>query len=367
MDLTFIRPLYDHPGPFASVYIDTERVDPQDWHAIDLRWRRLRARLGNRGADAATLDALAAAVGLDRGMSAPEGRALFAAGGRVLLEEELWAPPSADDAVIGGLPYVLPLLARRQEYPPFVFAAVDRVGADLEVRSPSGVARREQVTGATSPIRKVRPGEWSQPRFQRRAENTWDRNARGVAAEVERLAVRHGAALITVVGDVRARSLLLEHLGKAWRERAVEVFGGRADEPGPDRAHVGALAAAAALEQAARQEIRERFAQGLAEGAAVEGLAPSVAALREGNVDALILAPTPRVLRASVWWGPQPGQLAMDARDLEELHVAEPRRDRAADALVRAVVQTDGDLLVVSGSEPAPPSGVGAILRHRRR
>jgi len=366
MDLALLKPLYDHPGPFASVYIDTRRTDLQAPHEIELRWRDLRRQLATEGADASTLAALDSAVGSDRGQPAPQGQALFAAGGELLHLEELQFLPMPDRASFGRLPHVLPMLAQRVDHPPYLLVLADRVGADLEVRMPFGPPYTEQVDGETSPIRKVAPGDWSQDRYQRRVENTWDRNARKVALEVERLGNLYRAGLIVVSGDVRARSLLLEHLGRAWRDRTVELpTGGRAEGADRERADLRAMAAAGAEEESMRARLRERFEHGLVHGGAVHGFLATIEALRRADVDTLILSNAPQVLDAWVWWDPNSALIALHPEDLEAVRAAETHRDRAADVLPRTLAHTSGQLMLVSDGEPGPDGGIGALLRHQ--
>ena len=58
MQLSFLRPLYDRPGPWCSVYVDAS-ADTEDAHAaLALRWRALARQLTDQGADEATVAAL---------------------------------------------------------------------------------------------------------------------------------------------------------------------------------------------------------------------------------------------------------------------------------------------------------------------
>jgi hypothetical protein len=53
MDLSFLRPLYERPGPdYVSVYADTSRDSENAARAVDLRWREISAGLSRDGADA---------------------------------------------------------------------------------------------------------------------------------------------------------------------------------------------------------------------------------------------------------------------------------------------------------------------------
>lgn len=232
MEPGHLKALYDNPGPFASVYLVTERADPEAGHAVDSRWRELRGRLEADGADEPTLEAIDAAVGSDCGRPAPHGQAIFAAGGAVLVQEKLRAPTAADRATFGPLPDVLP-----------------------------------------------------------------------------------------------------------------------------------AQAAAAREEESLRAEVLDRYAGGLATGGAVEGLIPTVVALRRGDVDTLLIRHGSQLLDAWLWWGPEPGQLAAHPEELIDLRASRTRRDKAGNVLVRAAVQNGSRILVLAGGEAGPQNGVGAVLR----
>lgn len=365
MDVAFLKALYDRPGPYASVYLSTDRASATAGHMIDLRWRELRGQLQTQGADPETLGAVDAVVGSDRGMPSPHGQAIFAAGGNVLLREELLSPNIADRASFAGVPDVMPLLAQHPDVPAHVLVLVDRTGADIEVHTPTGVSAHEEVSGADYPVTKVETGDLNQSRYQRRAENTWDANARGVAARVEQAAAANHAAMIAAGGDVRARTLLLEHLAPVWRPRAVALDGGAGRGEGNDRerARRAATVAAARFEESERERITERFQRGLADGAAVDGLAPVVEALRSGLVDTLLVRYGAAETQGPVWWGPEPGQLALHPEELMDVRVSQARRDRAADVLVRELFRMSGDLLVLADGEPGPEAAVGALLR----
>src|SRR5205823_13146585 len=115
-----------------------------------------------------------------------------------------WAP----------LPSLARVLAWRQAAPPYVTVLADRRGADIVA------VRRErppivlETVGEDYPLRKVQAGGWSHRRYQQRAENTWEHNAKNVATEVTRLAERVDARIVIVAGDVRALEPLRQDLPK---------------------------------------------------------------------------------------------------------------------------------------------------------
>ncbi len=165
MNLSFLRPLHDRPGPWVSVYLDATRASENADHEVHLRWQALRERLGEQGADQATVDAVGAAVNDHDYQPGRYGLAIFASAGEVALLETLSAPPPADEAHHGPVPHTMPLLAQRGEDVPYVRVLADRTGADLQALSVGGAPRRRTVRGSEQfPLRKVHPGGWSHPR-----------------------------------------------------------------------------------------------------------------------------------------------------------------------------------------------------------
>ena len=170
MQLSFLRPLYDRPGPWCSVYLDAS-ANTEDAHpALDLRWRALRDELQRQRADVASIDAVERVVRGHDPMAGDYGLAVFATRGRVVLSEYLSAPPLRDLAAFSELPHVMPLLAQRGEQVAWVRVLADRTGADAMAISAGGVPRRSHVQGRESyQLRRVNPGGWSQSRYQRAA------------------------------------------------------------------------------------------------------------------------------------------------------------------------------------------------------
>ncbi|WP_189168909.1 baeRF2 domain-containing protein [Pilimelia anulata] len=367
MNLQFLRPLYAHPGPWASVYLDVTTNVPNANVAIGLRWRRAMEQLVAAGAHPATIAALEDAVlGHDPAPSGPAGLALFATDGMVVLDEVLGAPPRRDIAHWGPLPHVLPMLAQRGEQIGWLQIVADRTGADLSGVSAGGVARSLAVTGSEEfPIRKVKPGGWATPRYQRAAEETWHRNAGDVAAAAAELADRLGAEVLVVGGDEHAVPELIDQLPARWRERAVRTDAGSrgagADPAALDDATIRAIADVA--ERRARAAL-DRFGVQHGRGAPADtGLAAAIAALQRGAADGLLLVDDPSAT-GRLWVGPEPTQLGAEPADLHAMGVATPRRDRADAALVRALTCTDAELMLVAAGAAPLTGGVGTLLRY---
>jgi hypothetical protein len=371
MDLAFLTEVYDgagghdrsKPGPFASVYLDTSQAVENADKESELRWQHQRHLLADQGADRATLEALNEAVAAYPPQVRSSGRVLVAAaGGRMLLDRELPAAPRRQIAAWAPLPHLMPLLAQSPDTVPHVVAVVDRIGAEVTAYGPRGrpVAGVE-VEGEDHPIRKVQPGGWSQQRFQRRAENLWERNAKDVAERVDAMVESTGARLLVLAGDVRARGALLNALPTRSQALAVaSEAGSRAPGASADslRREVHRL-----VESARDAEYADLLATWASEygrrDRAVDGMRAVVAALAEAQVQTLVIRDDPHS-NAELWVGPEPLQLGTTPDGVRGLGVGEPVRARADAALVRAAVAGRVELVVLPEQGHPAADAIGA-------
>lgn len=359
MDLTYLRPLFARRGPWASVYLDATRAEQNAGHQIDLRWRALREQLEAQGAPTATLVALDGAVADAPHHPGRYGLVLFATGGDVVLTETLNAPPPVEQAVYGPLPHAMPLVSLRGAEIPYVRVESDRTGAEVTGLTVGGVARSEKVRGTENyPISKVRGGGWSNPRYQQAAEETWKRNAGDVATAVADLASAVGAEVVVLAGDVRSTGLTAEQLPKRWRDRVVVTsLSGEADL---DETTV--LAVAEVAERHVQDAI-DRYQAQRGSGAGSEGLADVVLRLQRGQADTVLMIDEP-TSTDRLWIGPDdPSLIAYEESDLRESGI-EPIRVRADQALLRAIVGTDAELVLVQPGQVELAHEIGAILRY---
>jgi hypothetical protein len=325
----FLRRLYERPGPWASVYLDTSTDTFDAPQQIELSWRAADEELARAGADQATRDALAAAVGAHTG-TGRHGLALFATAGRVLLARTLPHPPALPQVTWGALPSVLPLLTALGEQAHWLRVLVDRTGGDL-VLDTGGVSRT--VRGSQHyPMTKAAPGGWSQPRYQRSAENSWLHNAKEVAEQVARTVAETGADVVVLAGEVRERQLLADHLPPAVAERTVQTdAGSRAAGADPQPLDEVTERAVRSLVDRRYAQVLDDYRMGRAHGLAVAGRSAVRTPLEWGQVKTLLLSP--------------------------ELPA------EAADGLVRDAVTEDADVVLVGPEQEPLPEGVGAVLR----
>lgn len=356
MDVSFLKPLYDRSGPFASVYLDMGRAMEEASKVIGLRWRALRGELAEQGAPDETAEAIGRLVARENRQRESGTLAVFASAGEIAHHELLRGPPRAERARYAPLPDVRPLLAQRGEPVPHVVAVVARPGGEVTAVGRDGARHVIDVPPEDFPLHKPKSGEsLRQARNQRVAEDAWRTNAKKVAHAIIDAAGECGAEVVVVAGDVRTRAMALEELPEPILSRTAE-----AGPAGP--ALEEEVARLVGLRRAERvlAEV-DRFHQQLARRGAVEGPGAVAWALRQAKVSCLLLADTASDER--LWTGPEPTDVAASAAELFATGVAWPYEDLADAALIRALVATDGELLLVPPEGFRADRGAGATLR----
>jgi hypothetical protein len=366
MHLSFLRPLYERPGPWASVVLDASHETEDAAKALALRWRAARNELTGQGIDEATLVALENAILAHHPLPGRYALGAFAARGEVALIEPIAVTPTDHIARFGPLPHAMPLVAGYGEQVAWLRVVVNRTGADLLGATAGGVPRRGQVTGHhTYPIHKAKPGGWSAPRYQRSAEMTWERNAQEIADAVAETARSMNAEIILIAGDPQARHLLTEHLPEWWQRRIVESdTGSRAPGADPEPLDDVTLRAVASLADRHVNEILDRFrAERGRDAAAGVGLAATVSALQRSQVDTALLI-NDLSSTEHLWVGDTPTEIAMSEAELRAMGSEHTHRVRADAALLRALAATDADLILVTPDQVPLDGGVAALLRY---
>jgi hypothetical protein len=331
VNLTYLRPLYRQDGPWASAYLDASGDRADAPKRIDISARDIADELAAAGADRATREAVEAAV-RDHAGTGRHGLAVFARDGAVALTQPMAEPPATPIVWWGGWPSVLPLLHGSREGVRWLRVLVDRTGGDLVLDS--GQALRTVRGRDRYPITKAQPGGWSQPRYQRAAEENWERNAKAVAGAIAHAVDEVGAEVVIIAGDVRARQLLAEHLPPAVAGRVTWTgAGSRAPGADPEPLDEATEEAVRAVVARRHEEVLDAYRAGRAHGLAVAGAAEVRNALEWGRVETLLIS--------------------------TELP-ADP-----GDELVAAAVGQDAEVVLVAPDQEPLPEGVGAVLRYR--
>jgi len=305
--------------PVISVYLTTAGARPDAAGHVALRWKSLRRRLAEDGAPEAALAHVDPMI--ERAHAEGETLVAMANAEKLLYVANLPELPEDDLAVVGPLPHVVPLLAAMQRMLPHIVVATDRVGAELVAVLPADPDQHAEVTGSDLHITRSSPGGWSQRRFQQRAENRWEANARAVAEELTRLVDATDPRIVVISGDVRAVAFLREHVPARVKSLLAEVQGDyssvdevlhRGRELVADVAEVDTAALLADFE-------RERGQGDLSS----VGPPATLEALARGQVETVLLDPV-RTAGRTAWFGPDLSQVAETPEGLQAAGDAGP-------------------------------------------
>ncbi|MGA5148233.1 Vms1/Ankzf1 family peptidyl-tRNA hydrolase [Streptomyces griseoincarnatus] len=376
MQLSFLQPLFDRPGPWATVYFGPLQSDESGAKRRELSVREACRTLEEEGADAATTEAVRDALLRIGPAEDPAGRVVFATGGEVVLSHRLSRPPQRQISCWAPLPRLTPLLELAGQDPVCLVAYIDRTGADFELRGgAAGPRSAGQVEGEQHPVHRTASSDWSERHFQLKVENTWEHNAGEIAEALNAAYEESGADLVVLAGDPRERPAVHEKLSEAVRGVTTETeHGGRA-------AGSASPALEEAIEHARRRHTRHRVEEALDRfragrvgtdrpTEAVEGIPALVEAAREHRIDTLLVRPDGPELDRDTWVGARPDQIAARRSDARTLGESDPTVVRADDALLRAAAVTAADVLVVPPADDdgadatdIPTGGLGALLR----
>lgn len=353
--------------PFASVYFDNSHTTEDATKVLELTWRELADDLRANGADAETVAALEEAVWAAPYPVGPSGRGLIASGGQVLVDRPLAEPPERPVARWSTLPYLVPLVAHAPPTVPHVVAAMDKVGAEVTgIDNTGATAYQHPVLGSEHPIHEAGSNAGLPRRHDREhVQETVRQNIHLIAEDVTKVADAVGAELIVLSGEIQGRRWLRDALPDRLRDQVVDVGdGGRIQAQYGDalEKEVTTLVAEREREHVAARadQYRAELAHGVA-GLAAQGLSAVCGALREANVEALLIGGNDDEY---VYTGADPIEVATKPEVLEELGISVIDRDRADEALPLAAIAVGAGLVVV-GDDLALEDGFGALRRYR--
>jgi release factor family 2 len=353
--------LVRRPGPFLSVFLNTERHVADAAERAIARWKTVRHDLPKKVVPDAVLEPIDEIV--TEAHLEGDGLVVIADATGVLHVEHGPALQRNDEATWGPIPGLLPIIRWRQSEPTYLVVMTDRTGADIFGFRRGSPELHAEVEGEHNEIRKVQAGGWSQKRYQQRAEDSWEHNAEQVAERVTRLADQIKPAFVAVAGDVRAVALLRESLP----ERVVELVHViekeiprklEKDDPVPE--DVWALV---------QQHVRETGEALLARfeeergrhDKAVQGVDATTRALAMAQVAVLLIADGGEDDH-QLWFGSNPSMLAATDQELKDLGVDSPAQGPAQDVLPRAALGTSAGIRILEDPNLIE-EGVGALLR----
>ena len=372
MKIDWLKPLLGHPGPFATLYLDATPSEQAADRHVGGRWNAVRKELAQQKAPEAVLNAIEEAVLRPTRVPGLHGRVVIADDTGVLVDRVVNNPPTTTSGSWAAVPAMLQAALAADESVELLKVAVDRQGADF-VRAGPGGKVHSTFEAPHDEIAKSGSTGVKRARIESRAEDSWDRNAAAVAAEIERQVAETRPELVLLTGDKRAVPLARAALSAPTAEKVIEVYGGGRG----GGVHEGAFAerVSEALESY-RERRRERVLAELRrelgrESNAVTSVDDVVAVLSRGQVKELVLAEeygagTGPMNGRKLWIGPDPMHIAASRFDLEAIGVTERLEELPATvALVRAAVGQDAGLTFAPEGSVELMDGVAATLRWR--
>ncbi|MGW0753635.1 baeRF2 domain-containing protein [Streptomyces sp. NPDC002587] len=366
MKLQFLTPLFAHPGPIASVYLDTSRGRDDPDRAMELRWRKLRRSLLAHDADQATVEAIADAVGTDREVAGPHGQAVFAAHGKLVLAETLPEPPARDTALYGMLPDTLSLALQHAPDIPYTVVILHRVHVPERTAGHGGPDEELEIDSESGrwPTSRVAPGARSHRRIP---VDGWPEAVVRLVGELVAEMDAAGTEMVVVAGDPWAVNSLMRAAPSRLHGAFVKLKDGQHRRREPGRALLEeelAILLDGRLSDRDRHQVDTFLAQRARHPEYVEGCAAGVAALQRGQAQTLILN-RPVRLHRHLWVGAAPVHLALTGEELSAFGLHYYWEEPAPGAaLIRAAAGTQAELICVPDEELPIEDGVAVVLRY---
>jgi hypothetical protein len=350
--------LFEREGPFLTVWSTTLGEVENPVERAAQVFRSVRTEAAAAGAPEPLIDALERlhAAAPRRG----DGLVVVGSGEGVLLGEHLTDPPRRELVAWSVLPSLSAVIEHRQSLRPYVVVLTDRTGADILTVAPGWTDIAVVDETNDQPVTRSAPGGWSQRRFQQRAENTWARNARAVAGEVERAVAACNARDLIVAGDVRATNMLSDDLPDEVRAILHTVPGGRAPDGSADALDAAVDTVVRSGVAADTTDVLHRFAE--QRSADPDGSATAsgvLSSLSSGRVSVLLVHDDADD-SSTAWFDPGSYGAASARNELPDPGTAQ--EGRLVDVAIRSALLS-GALIRVVPAKTLPGGPVGALLR----
>ena len=359
--------LYRREGSWCTALIDASLGTTAAHEAADELPETVGRILASQQAPEADIRALKEALASASGCPAPVARFVAVNNGEVVLDELIQGlKVAAPEVDCGPFPNLVALARARGGQFPYLVAEAGKDGGEVRLyhSSVQGVGESREVTGDPEEAHHARkvPGRYDEPKNQSATEEIWKRNAVELAAQIDEMAREHHAKLIVLAGDVKARELVVSHLGTASKS-ITSTLEQNTRAGGADQ---GAFAKAVAehvdtVLDADLKSLAEKVANKSGNGRAelALGFAEVVAALQQSQAGTVLVNQYQDdeslvALLAEPW---------LDAEESEDNAELVIGSWPAPEVLLRATAMTDASIRYVP--EGVLPEGVGiaALLR----
>jgi peptide subunit release factor 1 (eRF1) len=294
-----------------------------------------------------------------------QGLAIFACAGSELFEAiQLDAPIDQHWLFVGSVPHLYPLARVIENHPRYAAVLLDTNRAQIFVFGLGTTERTESVVNAKT--RRTSKGGWSQARYQRRAENVHLNHIKEVIETLERLVRDEDLQHVVVAGEDVALNILRNELPKTLAEKLIDMAAWNRDA---GEADILANSLEALREKDAEtdaEKVDELLGAWRSGGLGVAGPESTLTALQLGQVDELIIAAAPDVLKRvqKLPDDAAPGTVVADTSAPQG--ATDEGRLKLSDELVTRAQQTGARIRFIEDAALlADIGGVGALLRFR--
>lgn len=293
------------------------------------------------------------------------GLALFACAAADLFEPiQLQVPLSEHSLYVASMPHLYPLASLVDRYPRYAAVVLDTNRARIVVFSLGEVERKQEIENVKT--RRSTMGGWSQARYQRHTENFHLQHVKEVVDALDKIVSAENIQHIIVAGDAVVVPMVKEQLPQRLRERLV------------DTVNLDKRVAESDLLESTLARLRERDAEGDAQvvadvvgawqasGLGVVGPEAALSALERGQVDELLIAGSPDVLKPVQKLPADAAPGAVEASTSDPTGPADESRLKLASELVNRAHQTGARVRFIE--DPGllgELGGVAASLRFR--
>jgi len=293
-----------------------------------------------------------------------QGIAIFACAGANNFFEtiQLEAPIENNRIFVYDRPYLYPLARLLDQYPRYAVVLADTNAARIFVFTLGKAVKRQDVQNVKT--KRTQVGGWSQMRYQRHTENYHLHHAKEVIDILERLVRDERIEHVMLAGDEQVIiPLLREQMSKDLSEKVVDVLSLGIDTPEHELLEESLNAYRRHNSLCDMEKVEHLIGEYRRDGLAVAGVAQTLAALSNGQVEELLIASAADALqfdKAEV-----EKVLAAYGETGEENKTFDQRT--VADELLRRATQLSSAQItfIEDASILKNVGGVGALLRYR--
>ena len=276
---------------------------------------------------------------------------------------QLDAPIEHHWLFIGAAPHIYPLVRLIDQFPRYAVVQLDTNHARILVFALGSIEKRADVTGVKT--RRHSMGGWSQARYQRHTDNVHLHHVKEVVEALDRAVREDNVQHVIIAADDVVAPMFKDALPQPLADKVTAVV--KFDRVAPDDE-----VAAATLDVLRKKDAEtdgERVADVIgawrAGGLGVAGPDATMRALQMGQVEELLIAATPEMLKP-IQTLPDDARPEPVATETSAPAAADDRRLHLSDEFVTRAHQTGARVRIIEDAALlADHGGIAALLRFR--